>query len=47
MGLRVLFTKERGPLKGTQHAAKWVNKFQAEKTMEIQLVRPTEVCGKV
>ena len=25
----------------------WVKSFQAEKTIEIQQVRPTEVCGKV
>ena len=25
----------------------WVNIFQTEKTIEIQPVRPTEVCGKV
>ena len=25
----------------------WVKKIQTEKTKEIQLVRPTEVCGKV
>ena len=24
-----------------------IGSFQAEKTIEIQLVRPTEVCGKV
>ena len=26
---------------------KWVKKFKTEKTIEIQLVRLTEVCGKV
>ena len=26
---------------------KWVKLFKTEKTIEIQLVRPTEVCGKV
>ena len=26
---------------------KWVKIFKTEKTIEIQLVRPTEVCGKV
>ena len=31
----------------TQHVVIiWVNVFQTEKTNEIQLVRPTEVCGK-
>ena len=25
----------------------WVNIFKTEKTIEIHLVRPTEVCGKV
>ena len=25
----------------------WVKLFQAEKTIEVQPVRPTEVCGKV
>ena len=25
----------------------WVKIFKTEKTIEIQLVRPTEVCGKV
>ena len=25
----------------------WVKNVQAEKTIEIQLVRPTKVCGKV
>ena len=27
--------------------AKWVHIFQTEKTIEIQLVRPAEVCGKI
>ena len=34
----------------TQHAAKWSNGskyLKTEKTIEIQLVRLTEVCGKV
>ena len=31
----------------TQHAAKWVKIFKTEKTIEIQLIRLTEVCGKV
>ena len=26
---------------------KWVRKFKTEKTIEIQLVRLTEICGKV
>ena len=26
---------------------KWVKIFKTEKTIEIQLVRPTEVCGKI
>ena len=36
-------------LKGhnTQHSGHRVNLFQTETTIEIQLVRPTEVCGKV
>ena len=39
-------------LKGTQHIPRnivviWVNIFQTEEITEIQLVRPTEVCGKV
>ena len=37
-------------VKGTQHTAKWLyglNIFKLKKTIEIQLVRPTEVCGKV
>ena len=37
-------------LKVTQHAAKWSNgsKYsKLKKTIEIQLVRLTEVCGKV
>ena len=25
----------------------WVNVFQTENAIEIQLVKPTEVCGKV
>ena len=31
----------------TQHAALWVEIFKTEKTIEIQQVRLTEVCGKV
>ena len=36
-------------LKGhnTQHSAHMGHNFQTEKTIEIQLVWPTEVCGKV
>ena len=38
-------------VKVTQQAAKWSNESKYyklhEKTLEIQLVRPTEVCGKV
>ena len=26
---------------------KWVKIFKTDKTIEIQLVRPTEVCGKI
>ena len=26
---------------------KWVKIFKTEKTIQVQLVRPTEVCGKV
>ena len=26
---------------------RWVKIFKTEKTIEIQLVKPTEVCGKV
>ena len=39
----------RQNIKETQCAAywSWVKICQAEKTIEIQLVRPTEVCGKV
>ena len=33
--------------KGTQHSVIQVNIFQAEKTIEIQLVRSTEVCSKI
>ena len=38
-------------IKGTQQLSSivviQVKKFQAEITIEIQLVRPTEVCGKI
>ena len=31
----------------TQHSGHTGQQFQTEKTIEIQQVRPTEVCGKV
>ena len=40
---------EEFDLKGTQQAAWWSygSIFFSEKTIEIELVRPIEVCGKV
>ena len=31
----------------TQHSGQMSQKLKTEKTIEIQLVRPTDVCGKV
>ena len=43
------YKPEPGPLKVTQQATQWSNgsKYSNCKKIEIQLVRPTGVCGKV
>ena len=45
----VIMVSARGRLKGTnrQHSGQMSQNIQTEKPLDIQPVRPTEVCGKV
>ena len=49
MNLNALYLDNHSVLKGhsMQHSGHMGKKIQAEKTIEIQLVRPTVVCGEV